>query len=61
MYPFVDTFYYCHNVNVILDFNDTVNHSVAFRIHVSWTTREKLVELGGYNILYRGEVELKVV
>jgi len=32
----------------------------AFRIHISGETKEKLEELGGYHIQYRGEVELKV-
>ncbi|ESO12556.1 hypothetical protein HELRODRAFT_62909, partial [Helobdella robusta] len=47
-------------------FGDTVNTasrmestSTAFRIHVSWATQEKLVLLGGYEVVYRGEVELK--
>ncbi|KAG1682084.1 Guanylyl cyclase GC-E [Nymphon striatum] len=32
----------------------------TFRIHISSTTTNKLREAGGYHVIYRGEVELKV-
>src|SRR6218665_2169419 len=50
-----------NSVSFSLTLTETMSAAVpAFRIHVSSATREILILLGGYQLQYRGEVELKV-
>ena len=48
-------------IKQILFFHEKVLHFSALRIHVSKSTRILLDTLGGYQMIERGEVEMKVV